>query len=213
MKALVFLGGEIPSPSLIKNYAKGQDFIYCADSGFDPVWSLGIRPHCVIGDMDSISEQGLKEIKKEKIPFLPLNPEKDETDAYITLQRALKDGARTITILGGIGNRQDHQLATFYLLEFLNKRGCKGYIVDDINWITYLEKDTIHCEKEDYKYLSIIPISEEIIVTTKGCYYEISHTKLTRDFPRGISNEWVSDKAQITIEKGKAFIIRTKEKP
>lgn len=212
MKALVFLGGDFPSEQLIRRSMDGASKIYCADSGFDALIPLGIRPDMVIGDMDSLSEEGKILLEREKINYRKLNPEKDETDTYTVLRQALRDGVTEMVLFGAVGNRQDHQLATFYLLEFLNQKGCRGMILDDGNSILYGEEESIILPREYYDYLSIIPISEEVTVSTEGCYYEIKNTTLYRNYPRGVSNRWVRDPAVITIEKGKSFLIRSKDR-
>lgn len=75
---------------------------------------MGIAPHIVCGDFDSLH----LEKAKEALPhaeFLP-TPNQDRADLEKALHIAQERGAKAVTITGAAGGRIDHLLANFALL-------------------------------------------------------------------------------------------------
>ena len=54
MRAVIITGGSIQNYPAIKQYIQPNDYIICADSGYDHAVKMEITPNLLVGDMDSI---------------------------------------------------------------------------------------------------------------------------------------------------------------
>ncbi|MDP6145078.1 MAG: hypothetical protein QF596_04835, partial [Acidimicrobiales bacterium] len=57
-EAVIFSGGPTPSTEIL-NFIEDNSFVIAADSGLDNALALGCLPNILIGDLDSISAEGL----------------------------------------------------------------------------------------------------------------------------------------------------------
>ena len=56
MRAVIIGGGYIGDHAYIKSKIKPDDYIICADAGYDHAVKMGIEPNILIGDFDSIAD-------------------------------------------------------------------------------------------------------------------------------------------------------------
>lgn len=163
-----------------------EDYIICADSGYNYASRLGIKPHLLLGDFDSYSATGTE---AEKMITLPA--EKDDTDAMYAVKVAVEKGFDEILIAGGIGGRADHTRGAVSVLKYLRDR-CRGYISDGCTRIDIVnggESLTIPYD-ERIRYVSVFPSERRAYgVTLKGLKYELSDYVLDDHEALGVSNE------------------------
>ena len=109
-KAIVFTGGGGPD-SLPQNLIEQGDYLIAADSGYDKARSLGISVHYVIGDFDSteFAQEALL------IDHQRFSVEKEHSDTYLAIEKALKHSDQGYVLVGGGGYRLDHLLQTYSL--------------------------------------------------------------------------------------------------
>lgn len=207
MKGLLLSGGSPPSQELLNKEIKWADKIVCADHGYDMIQSKEIQPDLLVGDFDSIKHQYIPSGLKVETHIA----EKDETDTELALEGLLGFGVNKIHILGGLGSRIDHTLGNIFLLEKFLKEGCEIKVIDDHNRISIGVEGTHYFLKDNFQYISIIPISDNVIFTSQGLKYEVNHLEIRRGDPRGISNEISKLEAIIQIHKGIALIIESKD--
>lgn len=215
---LIFTGGfvdiEWAEKWLTDRQTEDEKFDYCiaADSGLVYADKLGIRVDFLLGDYDSVDECVLEKYKK-KVDFEVYPREKDYTDTHLAIITAIKKGATDIYILGATGTRMDHTLTNIGNMKMALDCGVQCHIVDKYNYI-YLINDKIGThtikKKQQYgKYVSIIPMSEEVVLTLKGFKYEIDRYVLKQGLSICQSNEVEKDEALITIHKGLAVVCET----
>ncbi|KPV49236.1 thiamine pyrophosphokinase, partial [Kouleothrix aurantiaca] len=87
-----------------------------ADGGALPLMRLGLPPHVVIGDMDSLDAAALDVLAAGGAELRRFRRDKDETDLELALLYAAEQGAQAIDIIGALGGRWDHTLAIVALL-------------------------------------------------------------------------------------------------
>ncbi len=200
--------GALHRQILINQY----DFVLAVDHGFDHCRSLGLIPHLLMGDLDSIEAQGdLTEYLCEIHTFAP---EKDETDLRLAVDYALAHGASSIDIICATGGRLDQFMGNLSLLEYIDTVApalCVR-LIDEMNVIQLLTPE-MGCQQHQNrsKYLSIIPLSAEICFSGEGLQYPANHLTVKRTEMVSISNEAVSDRFSITLHSGKAYLIQAKE--
>ena len=199
MRGIIICGGKVGE--YIKDYIKPDDFVICADSGYDRAKAFGITPDIVIGDMDSTCE---KEIPFEKITY-PVR--KDFTDSELAVNYAKEKGFDSVLMFGMIGTRMDHSLANISLLSQLDD----AVIIDANNEIYFADgKFTLSGKIGDT--ISIIPYKEDILVAkSKGLDYPLLNTTIKCGTTLGVSNVMTENECEIEIEKGSAFIIRSRD--
>lgn len=208
MKALLVSNGDIKDSNLLRKMEERVDFILAADGGANHCIGFGIMPDLIIGDLDSIESKILDEVKKNDIETIKYPSKKNATDTEICLDYLVDNGYEEIFLLGSIGSRLDHSLANIYLLEYLFRKGVRGYILNEKNIISLLEGELI---VEKYrKYISILGISDSgIVVSLDGLEYPLDHKKIERGSTLGISNEFKSRSCKINIHEGRALVIQS----
>lgn len=199
MRGVIICGGNVGE--YIKDYILPDDFVICADSGYDRAKEFGITPSIVLGDMDS-TKYG--DIPEEKIIY-PVR--KDFTDSELAVNFAVEKGFSKILLFGMTGTRMDHTLANISLLSRLKN----AVIIDNNNEIYYLDGE-ISLKGKKGDIISIIPFMGDVLgVTTQGLDYPLENSAVKYGTSLGVSNVMVEDTCHIKIEKGAAFIIRSKD--
>lgn len=187
----------------LKSIVKAEDFVICADSGFDKC--LGIHVDFLLGDFDSIKSVP-ENIDMEEFPV-----HKDFTDSELAVHHALERGYDELLLFGFIGTRFDHTAANLGLLKYIRTRGGMGCIIDSNNEIRLaLEDNYISGKKGDI--VSIVPYGTDLIgVSTSGLEYPLDNEDLYFDHCRGVSNVMTGEICRIRIKSGNGLIIKSKD--
>lgn len=215
-RILIITGGEVNiASSLQYTNQKKYNKIIAVDGGLDAACKMGITPHIIIGDFDTVNTALLDEYEKKGSALERLNPMKDETDTEAAYLMAKKLGASEIDILGGVGSRFDHTYANMFLLKRGIRDGIKVYIITKLCRITAVTGDLRLCRDDMYgKYISLIQFDGSAEgVTLKGFVYNLENFDFDTDktYRLGVSNELAGREAFIRIDKGCMLLIETKE--
>ena len=68
--AVLILGGELQDESLTRELASQSNLFVCADSGAEHARKLGLTPHAIVGDLDSITSETLNYFENEHCEIL-----------------------------------------------------------------------------------------------------------------------------------------------
>jgi len=200
--ALIVCGGEIKNTDFYKDYFDYADYIIAADGGASLMKKSGSMPDLLLGDFDSISKEDYQFYLERKVEIQKFPVEKDMTDSELAVEIAAEKGYRNIVLIGAAGSRLDHTLANIMLLKKMFDRGIKGIIANENNEVTLIKSSIVISGKEGYK-VSLIPLSMQVTgVTTQGLYYPLKDAVINMGSTWGISNEFVSDKAKVTLKSG-----------
>lgn len=210
--AIILAGAPIKNYEFIKPLLKNSadPFIICADGGTLHAKALGITPHLIIGDMDSINHHLLEEYEKKgtKISKFPI--EKDEIDTELAIKEAVALGHDQLTLLGVTGGRLDQTLANIHLLVYAAQLGAEAVIIDEENHlclITPQQQREIMGNEGDT--ISLIPLTTQVTgVSTRGLKWELTNRVFAVGKPYGISNKFTGKKAVFQIEDGLLLLIR-----
>lgn len=187
------------------------DYVIAVDGGYLYCQVFGIIPDAVIGDFDSLEEKYLLEIEEkesDKPKLVRLKPEKDDTDTLAALRMGLELGYREFHFYGALGGRLEHTIANLQCLLFLKNAGASGYIWDGVTMMTLIKDETISFKQEMEGMLSVFAVGGKAEgVTESGLKYELTDAVIESDFPIGISNEFIGEKAQISVKKGALLIM------
>lgn len=180
---------------------KETDFIIAADGGVAHTQALGITPQLILGDFDSLG-------------YVPegavVHPaQKDDTDAMLAVREGLRRGCDRFVIYGGLdGNRLDHTVANYQTLQYLADRGARGYLVGNSQIATLIKKDTLTFPEERRGYVSVFCSGASAEgVCIRGLQYELTDGTLMPGYPLGVSNQFIGEKAEISVKNGSLLVI------
>ena len=211
MQAVVALAGEIHDSPLVRNALRGAGLVVAADSGAQRLGQLGVLPHVVIGDLDSLPGDELFRLKSVGVEFEPHPAPDQRTDGDVAIEYALKRGATSIIIVGLFGGpRYDHAVANLYLLTHPSLKQIPTWTVDGWTALTVLNGDGVsqaHFQGQIGDYVTITAVSETVEgITTVGLKWPLSNATFTRGLNEGTSNELIHKRAMIRIDEGTAFV-------
>lgn len=211
MTAVIVCNGSIIDYSYYKKYLENDRLIISVDGGAAHIRQFGIIPHIVLGDFDSISKEDFEYFKNAGAEIIQFQVEKDMTDTELALKTAIERGYREIVIIGGLGHRLDHSLANVFILKKILEWGAKGVIVNEHNEITLIDR-SIRIEKKENTKLTLLALSEKVTgVTIKGFYYPLNNATLEMGSTWGVSNEFVNEWAEVSIDSGLLLVIQSRD--
>ena len=212
IKTLIVSGGNIED-NILDNIKYGFDYIIASDKGLEILDKYNIIPNYIIGDFDSIDRKVLnKYINNKDIIIKELNPEKDYTDTHMALKLAIELKSTDITIIGAIGTRTDHTIANIHILKETLDNNIECKIIDSRNEIQLLNKRTILKLDDNYKYISLIPLTTEVKgITLQGFKYSLEDDTLEIGHSIGVSNEQIEEYAEIDLKQGILVLIKSKD--
>lgn len=210
MKAIIIAGGTAPSLKLLKNEITHNSIIIAADSGANCLFSYKVTPNYIIGDLDSITPKARKFFEKKPVVFERAPRDKDSTDAFLALHKAIALGAKEITFFGCTGGKRiDHFIGSLGLLAFCLKHKIKATIKDETNCIS-LHAKSFTISGQPGTIFSLFAYSNMVKgLTIKGGKYKLLSYKLLSGDPRTISNEFALNPVKISFSSGKLMLIRT----
>lgn len=213
MRTVVIAGGPDISIEFLSNSVTAKDYVICADSGVDYAIESGIIPSRVVGDLDSISDDGRQFIEHRRIPVEVFPIEKDMTDAELALRSVpVSDEILFVCSLTG---RIDHVTANLNLAVKLHSEGYAITVTDGYSYcLPMVDSETIELSELSNSNMSVslIPYDLEVKgVTTSGLYYELNDATLLWGTTLPISNKLKPNetKIKISIKSGKLGVFIT----
>lgn len=182
-----------------------EGFVIAADRGLDIALDAGITPDLVVGDFDSA-----KSAVPEGVECVKVSPVKDDTDAMLAADFALKYGCTQLRFFCALGGRIDHTVANIQMLYHFKIRGIDGALFGDNTTLFLMTDESMRISRFD-GYLSVFAFDKTAVVTEKGVKYPITNHPLTNDMPIGVSNEIIDDFAEITVHSGTALVLEVRE--
>ena len=180
---------------------KQEDFLLAADGGLVHLQNLGLTPHGILGDFDSLG------YVPEDARVFPV--EKDDTDAMLAVRQGLAMGYNRFLLYGSLdGPRLDHTVANFQTLQFLADRGAVGYLVGNTYIVTVVKNGTVRFPKTATGILSVFCMGADAHgVNIRGLQYAAEEATLSAGFPLGVSNHFVGQEAEISVADGSLLVL------
>lgn len=177
-------------------------YIIAADAGLSYLERFGITPDLIVGDFDSLGR--IPEGKN----VLAQSPEKDDTDMMIAVKEALKRGADTILIYGGMGGRLDHVLANLQTLSYIADNGARGYLIGCGTVCTVIKNGGLAFSSDMQGIISVFCHGSTAKgVTLSGLKYPLTDYTLTCSIPIGVSNEFTGKKSSVFVREGSIIVM------
>jgi len=208
-KVAIVAGSDIDWVS--KKDLKFYSPVIGVDRGAFALLQKGIIPDIAIGDFDSVTKMELKEIRKKVTHIKEYSPDKDQTDLELSIKYALTLDPQEIVLFGTTGGRFDQTIAALHLLEIIHKHNCRAVLRDEQNWMSMVSGKYQIQKNKDFSYLSILPCSDEVTVTLTGCKYSLEKHRMEKGTTLGVSNIITSGFADITVHKGIAYVVCSRD--
>ena len=195
--ALVICNGEMPSKKIISPLMHTKPFIVCADGGANKALVKKIRPHLIIGDLDSITKKTRRIFSS--VPIIHI-PDQNSTDLEKALEYLVANKFTAVTIVGATGERPDHTFANFSILvKYAEKMHVK--FLDDYCSVQCVKKKisfTAHIGQQ----ISLMPMGTCSGITTRGLKYPLKNESLALGVREGSSNEAIAQRIHIIVNNG-----------
>lgn len=181
-----------------------EDIVIAVDGGLRHCLELKLRPHALIGDMDSLSPEEIDAATRSGIPISRFPARKDHTDMELALHHVISLGADDIVLLGALGARWDMTLANVMLLAASELAGRRVRILDGMQEISLVRGgETRRFEGKSGDLFSLIPLrSDARNVCVTGVEYPLSGETLNFGATRGVSNVFCDQTATVFLEEG-----------
>lgn len=184
---------------IIKNE---KDVIIAADGGYDILNKNNITPDIVIGDFDSVSKLPTHE------NLIEFPPEKDYTDMFLAYKEGEAKGFNNFVIYGGTGGRIDHTISNIQLLADIAINGGRAFLLGEGAVLTAIHNEKIEFSSDYTGKISVFSIeTTSKSVTIRGLKYSTDNILLNCNTPLGVSNEFVGERAEISVKDGTLLII------
>lgn len=209
MRISVIAGGEWDA-RWGKEELQNIHFLVAADRGGDAALAAGRVPDLLIGDLDSISEAGLNQIKSSGVKIEQYPQAKDETDLELALNRAIAKARAAsetdIILYGASGGRIDHFMGNVALMLMTARQGLR-LILKDKQHEAWVMNGLNHIQGEPGQKISLIPLTEKAVVTTDGLAYPLKAESLWQYSPRGVSNVFLEKEAAVEVSEGYVLVV------
>jgi thiamine pyrophosphokinase len=202
--AVIFAGGEMhtaPSPPF-------DAYVIAADSGYDHALNHGVAVDLLVGDLDSISPEGLDHATQKGVPIEKHPPDKDATDLELAFSAAINRDCTSIDLYGGEGGELAH---LFGIASLLTSRLVRGA---SVTWHTatsltrpLVGNSVVSVVGSVGAKVSIVAIADSAGVTTSGLTWSLAGETLSRGTSRGLHNTMTGNSASISIGSGAVLVI------
>lgn len=212
MRYLLVGGAPIDAKYLKSHIENGYDRIIAADGGAQGLLALGVMPHILLGDFDSLPPNDVEQCKNAtQVRTFP--EEKDWTDMELAVDTAIHEGASRITILGGMGDRWDHTLANIGLLYRAERAGISSVLASQGQEIRLLGPgQEFRMNREEGSEFSLIPMGLEVRgVRAWGVKYPLENGVLRWGETLGIHNRISAKVGHVVSGDGFLILIRFQE--
>ncbi|MDE6723712.1 MAG: thiamine diphosphokinase [Eubacterium sp.] len=204
-KCIIVSGAPDDDFDFLKEKLNDESYIIAADSGYLKCIKVGAVPDLIIGDFDS---SPLPEMDTE---IMKLPAEKDDTDTFFCVKKAIGLGFKEIEILCAIGNRADHNYSNMLCLEHCRRNGVKCSIVNRRNKLQLVDNE-IMIDDSEYQYFSLFAFLGDVFgLSIKGAYYELDHVDLKPYEQYAQSNCFKEEPVKISVKKGTILLIQSND--
>jgi thiamine pyrophosphokinase len=218
MRAIIFANGEFPDAGETRDLLRPDDLVIAADGGTRHALAVGVIPHVVIGDLDSLSPDEQARVEAAGSQVIRFSPRKDETDLELALLHAARQGATEILILAALGGRLDQTIANLLLLALPELKGRDVRIVAGAQTAFLIharqggpdESNGALIEGQPGDTVSLIPLGGDAVgVTAEGLEWPLREDRLRFGPARGVSNVLTAEHARVRVRQGLLLCVVT----
>ncbi len=203
-KCTIISGAPDYSVDFLKQNIDCDSFIIAADSGYKKLLNADIIPNLIIGDFDSSPKPDID------CDILTLPCQKDDTDTFYCVKKAIELGYNHITIMFAIGNRFDHTYSNILCLDYCHKANVKCVIIDSHNRISLIDSE--YTFSKQYDYFSLFAYLEDCKgISINGSCYDVDNIDIATHNQFAQSNQIKNDNCTITVKQGNLLLVESND--
>jgi len=208
-RIVIFANGIITDAPRLRAYLRPDDLIICADGGTRHAHQMGLIPHIIVGDLDSLEPELASHMEQAGVEIQRHSPHKDQTDLELALQLAVSKEPREIMLMGALGGRLDQMLGNIMLLTRPEYVGIRLTVVEANQTAILLRNhDSLTLQGQIGDTLSLIPLTATVTnVTLQGVAWPLINATLTLGSTWTISNQLTAPVATVQIGLGLLLVI------
>ena len=220
--ALILADGDIDSRTALDlswpGWADRIGLVVAADGGARHAAALGMSIDRWVGDGDSTDAAELDRLRGLGVPIDLHGADKDESDAELAIEAAIRFGADAVTVLGAFGGvRLDHALANVSLLAHPGLGSRPAALLTAAARVRLVRAPAGDGRPVDVPLpgrigdlVSLIPFGVDAAgVTTDGLRYPLRDEPLVFGSARGLSNVRLSETASVVVGSGAILVVET----
>jgi len=172
--------------------------LIAADGGANHLARVGLRPHAVVGDLDSIRPGVRRWVGEERVVS---RPDQDFTDLHKTLAYAIDErGAQRLTLLAVTGGRVDHALENLALLARWSTRADLEAWDGETRIVPVRQGARLGTRPG--QTISLVPVGRCAGIRTRGLRWPLSGEALDLLERTSVSNLATGDEVEIALADG-----------
>jgi thiamine pyrophosphokinase len=199
VKIAIVANGRLTVGAFYREILKKADMVVCADGGANHCQEMGITPHAVVGDMDSISGSLLRELQENSKTDVVVDNDQDYTDLQLAIRYAKAENPDKMQVLCSVGDQLDHTLANIMCLE----PGIE--LVDPCNRAYIVDKE-ISLKGRRGSIVSVIALSDVCGLSYQGLKWGVRGLDVPAGW-LGIRNRMTGNEATVRLNKGRLLVI------
>ncbi|MBD3408794.1 MAG: thiamine diphosphokinase [Ignavibacteriales bacterium] len=204
-KCLVIANGAPPKGEELAYFRrKGFDAIIAADGGAEAARRMGVAPDFVVGDLDSISDEALEQLREtSEIVHIA---EQESTDVEKCFRFALERGAKRAVVFGAFGDRIDHSLANVsHIVKY--RHSLRATIVGGKSALSVVDGVGRFASRQG-ETVSLFAFNPAVRVTTLGLQYPLDKEPLAFGSRESVSNVVEAEEFRVVALGGPVVVAR-----
>jgi len=202
-EAVVVCNGEIGmSKEEFRLLLRDNPFVVCADGGANRLRRWKIRPHLIMGDLDSLiplTRRVFSDIETIDVP------DQNATDLEKVLDYLVVRKYTRAVIVGATGNQIDHTLANMSIL--LKYRSKIDMMYKDPLFDMFFIEGVASIMTEPGQRISLMPFGLCSGITTTGLRYALSGETMEFGSREGVSNEATGGEVTVSVGQGNLLMM------
>jgi thiamine pyrophosphokinase len=200
--ACVFCNGELDDLDSSRAVLADAEMVIAANGGSKHLAALGVKPHVLIGDIDSVGPD--MPWKNEDITCVSYPADKDRSDTELAVAYAFEHGCEQVTLMAAMGRRLDHTLGNIALVAAYPGRVAMLQGKFTLVAIDPTKKCVLHGIPGSF--VSLIPYGKaHNQIKTRGLRYPLDNEPLL--FPtHGLSNALSETEACVCVSEGTLLV-------
>ena len=200
--AILLSGPVVKTTRLIQQLSNAR--VIAADGGMIHAASLGLSPELWVGDFDS-TPQALAD-RWHNVPRQTHPVAKDASDGELAISEALRRGATSLILVGGMGGQLDHVLAHAGFLLALAKRGVEVMMTSGCEEAFGLVDELQLPDLRLGTRISVMPFSDLIGLSISGVKWPLTNQLIRLGTAHSLANE-VTGQVKLSLASGSAIVV------
>jgi thiamine pyrophosphokinase len=204
--AVVLAAGRAVATAELRRRVAGAALVVAADGGARHARVLGVRPDVIVGDFDSVDDATLRRFPEAELQHY--ERDKDALDLELALDLAVERGARSVLIVGALGDRLDQGLAAVRIAEARQAGGLEVELHSgDALALPVRAGQARSVELPEGTVFSVLASVRGTRASVRGARFGIEDGVLDPGTGLGVSNEAAGGTVTLELHAGAALLV------